>query len=96
MAASKNLTPSQRQTRSRQASYESWANTEDRTKRTAPGRQGMLKKFEDQVDPDRTLPPEERAKRVESARKAYFTRLAFLAVKAECFLAAQQVSPWQT
>ena len=35
MAASKNLTPGQRQTRSRQASYESWARTEDRTKRTA-------------------------------------------------------------
>jgi hypothetical protein len=82
MAASKNLTPSQRQTRSRQASYESWANTEDRTKRTAPGRQGMLRKFENQVDPDRTLTPEERAKRVESARKAYYTRLSMLAVKA--------------
>jgi hypothetical protein len=83
MAASKNLTPSQRRTRSRQASYTSWANTADRTARTEPGRRGMYKKFEDQVDPDRTLAPAERAKRVESARKAYFTRLAFLAVKAK-------------
>ena len=43
----------------------------------------MHTKFEDQVDPDRTLAPAERAKRVESARKAYFTRLAFLAAKAK-------------
>lgn len=82
MAASKNLTPNQRQTRSRQAAYVSWANTADRTARTEPGRRGMLKKFEDQVDPDRTLTPEERAKRAEAARKAFYTGLAMLAVKA--------------
>jgi hypothetical protein len=82
MAASKNLTPSQRQTRSRQASHTSWANTADRTARTAPGRQGMLRKFEDQVDPDRTLPADERAKRAESARKAFYTQLSAKAVKA--------------
>jgi hypothetical protein len=82
VAASKNLTPSQRQTRSRHGSHKSWANTVDRTARTAPGRAGLLRKFEDQVDPDRTLTPEDRAKRAESARKAYYTRLSMLAVKA--------------
>jgi hypothetical protein len=81
MAASKNLTPGQRQTRSRQGSHVSWANTTDRTARTEPGRQGMRRKFEDEVDPERTLRPEERAKRAESARKAYFTRLSYMAVK---------------
>jgi hypothetical protein len=82
VAASKNLTPSQRQTRSRHGSHKSWANTVDRTARTAPGRAGLLRKFEDQVDPDRTLTPQERAKRVESARKAFYVRLSYLAVKA--------------
>jgi hypothetical protein len=70
MAASNNLTPGQRQTRSRQASYTSWANTEDRNTRTAPGRAGMLRKFE------------ERAKRAEAARMAFYTRLSMLGVKA--------------
>ena len=82
MAASKNLTPSQRQTPSRDGSHKSWSNTVDPTARTAPGRAGLLRKFEDQVDPDRTLTPEERAKRAESARKAFYTRLSSLAVKA--------------
>lgn len=81
MAASKNLTSGQRQTRSRQASHASWANTDDRTQRTAPGRAGMLRKFEDQVDPDRVLSPAERAKRVESARKAFYTGLALKSAK---------------
>lgn len=36
----------------------------------------MLKKFEKEVDPDGSLPPAERAKRAEHARKAYFKRLA--------------------
>ena len=82
MAASRNLTPAQRQTRSRQASYVSWANTGDRTARTAAGRRGMLKKFEDEVDPDRTLAPQERALRADAARQAFYTRLSMLAVKA--------------
>lgn len=84
MAASDNLTPGQRQTRSRRASdTSSWANTEDRTQRTAPGRAGMLRKFEDQVDPERTLTPEERAKRGEAAREAFYTRFSMRPVKAQ-------------
>jgi hypothetical protein len=34
-------------------------------------------RFEDQVDPDRKLKPEERAARARSARRAYYTGLAF-------------------
>lgn len=54
----------------------SWANTADRTARTAPAVRAAMARFEKQVDPDGVLPPEERAKRAASARKAYFTRLA--------------------
>ena len=49
---------------------------------TAPARKAFLAGFEDQVDPERTLAPEERARRADMARKAHFTRLAYLSAKA--------------
>jgi hypothetical protein len=70
------LTPPERSLRASLASEASWANTENRTARSQPGRDAMYKKFEDAVDPDRKLTPAERAKRVENARKAHFKRLA--------------------
>ncbi|MDO0977176.1 hypothetical protein [Mycolicibacterium frederiksbergense] len=42
----------------------------------------MLDKFEQQVDPDGTLQPAERAQRAEHARKAYFKRLALKSAQA--------------
>jgi hypothetical protein len=62
--------------------YESWANTPDRAARTAPGRAAALARFEKQVDPNSELPPAERAKRAEFARKAYFQRLALKSAQA--------------
>lgn len=62
--------------RNRAAVYASWANTEDRTARTAPGHRAFEQRFVDQVDPERKLPEAERAKRVEAARSAYFAALA--------------------
>lgn len=62
--------------------HESWARTADRTARTAPGRRAFLERFEREVDPDGTLTPDERARRAESARKAYFARLALASAKA--------------
>ena len=58
------------------AAHESWAHTPDRAARTAPGRAALMARFEREVDPDGTLPPDERAKRAENARIAYFTRLS--------------------
>jgi hypothetical protein len=58
------------------AANESWAQTRDRTARTAPARQKAWDRFEALVDPDGTMSPSERAKAAESARKAYFKRLA--------------------
>jgi hypothetical protein len=43
---------------------------------TAPARAALDKKFLDQVDPDRTLPEPERAKRALHARSAFYVRLA--------------------
>jgi len=53
-----------------------WANETDRTAATSPARAAFNRRFEDEVDPDRHLNPAERARRADSARKAYFMRLA--------------------
>jgi len=64
------------------ASHASWAQTPDRSARTAPAREALMRKFEDQVDPDRKLPPQERAVRAESARRAHFQRMALKSAQA--------------
>jgi len=56
--------------------HEGWARCEDRTARTAKARRAFDARFENEVDPDGVLAPSERARRAESARKAYFARLA--------------------
>lgn len=75
-------TPAQRSLRARMAVHRSWAKTSDRTKRTAPARRGLDARFEREVDPDGTLPPDERAVRAASARKAYYAELALKSSKA--------------
>ncbi len=74
--------PSERSLAARIASHESWAKTANPTARTEPARQAFDGRFEREVDPDGTLPPAERARRAEHARKAYFTRLALASAKA--------------
>lgn len=76
------LTPQQRRLRASQAAHSSWAQTTDRTARTAPGTAAFLDRFERQVDPAGQLDPQERARRAASARKAYFTRLALKSSRA--------------
>jgi hypothetical protein len=44
--------------------------------RTRPARETFLKRFEEEVDPDGTLPPEERRQRAEHAKRAYMLQLA--------------------
>src|SRR4051794_26372612 len=50
--------------------------THDPRETTAQARSAFLARFEDEVDPDHTLPEAERQRRAEHARKAYFARLA--------------------
>lgn len=66
----------------RAAAHRSWANTEDRTARTAAGTAALLAKFERQVDPDGTLPEAERIRRADSLRRAYFTELGIRSANA--------------
>jgi hypothetical protein len=65
----------------RLGAYEQHARHDPR-ETTRAGRIAFMKRFEDQVDPERLLPEAERKRRAEAARKAYFTRLAIQSVKA--------------
>lgn len=72
------LTPAERSLRGRMGAYVVHARYDPR-QTTAPARAAFLKRFLDEVDPDRVLSEPERLRRAAAARKAYFTRLAFLA-----------------
>lgn len=82
------LSPELRTLRAQLAAHTKWANTDDPVEATAPARKAFNDRFEKQVDPDGTLDPEERARRAESARKAYFTQLAFKSARARREVAA--------
>jgi hypothetical protein len=69
-------TASDRRSIARLAAHARWAKEPDRSAATQAARDGLARKFEDQVDPDRVLTAEERAMRAESARRAHFQRLA--------------------
>lgn len=60
----------------------SWSRTYDRGARTRPGRQKFLERFEREVDPDGTLPADERKRRANHALRAYMLRLSKRAVAA--------------
>jgi hypothetical protein len=68
-------TPAERALHSRAASHVRWSRETDRTAATEPARKGLQARFEQQVDPNNTLDPVERAKRADSARKAYYADL---------------------
>ena len=71
------MTPEAASLRARIAAHTRWAGCEDRTDATSKARAAFMDRFERQVDPDRVLPPAERAKRAESAKRAHFARLAY-------------------
>ena len=68
-------TPAERSLRSRTAVHTRWARESDRTAATEPARRGLQARFEREVDPDGVLDPAERARRLESARKAFYADL---------------------
>jgi hypothetical protein len=83
------LTPAQRTLRARAAAYALHAQGGTSTK---AGTAAFLARFEDQVDPDGILAPEERAKRAEHARRAYFTKLALKASRARAAARARKAA----
>jgi hypothetical protein len=70
------LRSGERVLRSRIAAHTRWAHEMDRCAATAPARKAFESRFEREVDPDALLPETERIRRTESARNAYFARLA--------------------
>jgi len=83
VAASKKLSPAEISLRAQLAVHSSWANTTDGKARTEPGlKAANVTRFEKLVDPDGVLAPEERARRVEHARKAHIARMAMASAKA--------------
>jgi len=67
---------SSRSLRGRIGAYAMHARNDSRAV-TANARAAFLARFEDQVDPQRTLPEPERLRRAMMARKAYFAALAY-------------------
>jgi hypothetical protein len=72
------LSPAERSLRGRMGAYVVHARYDPRHT-TAPARAAFLRRFIDEVDPGRVLRESERLRRAAAARKAYFTRLAYLA-----------------
>lgn len=68
--------PSHRALIARIAACTRWAHETDRTAATAAARRASADRFERQVDPDGALPPDERARRADSARLAHMSRMA--------------------
>jgi hypothetical protein len=68
--------------RARQAAHASWARTADRAARTAPGTEGLLRRFERQVDPHDEFPPDVRRTMAVHARAAHMLALAAHSAKA--------------
>jgi hypothetical protein len=67
---------SHRVLQARMAAHALHARVTDPTAHTAPARKAFLSRFEREVDPDGLLDPQERARRAEHAKKAYFLKLA--------------------
>lgn len=76
------LTEQQRRSRARLAAFVQWSRTPDKVARTQAARDGLLRRFEDEVDPDRRLPVEQRAHMAEAARKAFYIRMGRASGKA--------------
>lgn len=70
------LTPAQRSLRARIGAYAQHARHDTR-ETTAAARAAFLARFENQVDPDRQLEPDERERRALAARRQHFAELAY-------------------
>lgn len=75
------MSPAERSLRARIAAHAMHARN-DPAEITANARAAFLAKFEQEADPDGILPPEERRRRAEHLRSAYFARLALASAKA--------------
>lgn len=75
-------TPSELSMRQQAAAHSRWAKETDRSAATEPARRGLLDRFEREVDPEGRLTPTERQRRAESARRAFYVRMALKSAQA--------------
>lgn len=75
------LSPTERSLRARIAAHTLHSKRDSR-EITSAARATFLQKFEQQVDPDGTLPEAERQRRAAAAKRAHFTRLALASARA--------------
>jgi hypothetical protein len=75
------LSANERQLRARIGAYAQHASNDVR-ETTAAARDGFLRRFEDEVDPERKLPESERRRRAEAARRAHMSKLALASARA--------------
>jgi hypothetical protein len=75
------MTPEQRTQRARLAALTRWSR-EDPRPAAAIARRGADEKLRNEIDPTRSLPPEELERRVVAARRARMTKLALLSSQA--------------
>lgn len=68
--------PAERALRARAAAFTRWAKTDDRPAATAAARSAARNRFEKLVDPDGVLSQEERARRADMARRAFYADMA--------------------
>lgn len=81
MPRSKPMSPAERSLRARMAAHMMHARHDTR-QRTTEARAAFLARFEREADPAGILSPEERRRRAEHLRRAYFARLAAASAKA--------------
>lgn len=74
------LRPEERVLRARLAAHTRWSQ-QDPHEGTQKARDAFLQSFVDKVDPDRLLPEAERRRRVESLRRAHFTKMALASAR---------------
>jgi hypothetical protein len=75
------LSPEQRRLRAQTAAYERWSK-EDPREGTKPARAAYMRRFVDQVDPNRVLPEAERERRAQAALRAHMARMALASSRA--------------
>jgi hypothetical protein len=75
------LSPEQRSLRASTAAFKRWSK-EDPKPALAKVREGWWRRFEDEVDPDRKLPEQERHRRAEAAMKGHMARMALASSRA--------------
>jgi hypothetical protein len=75
-------TPNERRLQGQIAALTSWAQTENRSARTLPGRQKFYESFERKADPHNKMTPADRAKAAQNLRTLHYKRMALKSARA--------------